>query len=100
MACPLRPRTCDKTRCAAEATPSDSWRNRDFDLRIHCEEISLPRRRLMFFPRRHDRCKQPAMMRAGAEAVERVEMLRHAVALVGLETIARAILRQHAHQAV
>ena len=39
-------------------------------------------------------------MHRGAEPVQRLEMLGHAVALVGLETVARAILRQLAHQAV
>ena len=36
----------------------------------------------------------------GSEPVERLEMLGHAVALVGFEAVARTILRQRAHQPV
>ena len=39
-------------------------------------------------------------MKAGPEPVQRLEMLRHGIALVVLEAVARAIQRQRAHQAV
>jgi len=49
---------------------------------------------------RRDRRKQAAMMHRGSEPVQRLKMLRHGIALVRLEAITWAILRQLAHQAV
>ena len=55
-------------------------------------DLALDRPRLMLFPRGHDGRKEAAVMHRGTQPVKRRQMLRHAVALVGLEAIARAIL--------
>ena len=55
---------------------------------------------MMLFPRGDHRGKEAAVMHGRAEPVERLEMFRNRVALVALETVTRAILRQRAHQPV
>src|SRR6202040_3244651 len=83
-----------------EATTSARGTDLKGKLCLGCDDFTFDRDRLMSFPRRYNRCKKPAVMHGGSEPMQRLEMLRHAVALVGFETIARAILRQLAHQPV
>src|SRR6267154_2538145 len=62
--------------------------------------MALDRDGLVLLTGRHNRRKQAAMMHRGSEPVQRRKMLRHGIALVLLEAITWAILRELAHQPV
>ena len=55
---------------------------------------------MMFVPRRHDGSEKAPVMHRGTEPVQRLQMFRHAIALVGLKAITRTILGELAHQSV
>src|ERR1700733_11710044 len=62
--------------------------------------LALDGPRLVLFASGYDRRKEAAVMHRRTQPVERLEMLRHAVALVRLKAIARAFLRQRARQTI
>src|SRR5215475_135681 len=88
---------------AANKLPfSKRCRDRSIALRWTREQIGLARDGpgLVLFARGDDGRKETAVMHGGPEPVQRLQMVRHAVALVLFEAIARAILGERAHQPV
>src|SRR5436190_8927010 len=53
------------------------------------EQVRRDRRRMMLFPRGDHRGEEAAVIHGRTEPVERLEMFRHRVALVALETVTR-----------
>src|SRR3954453_7606362 len=69
-------------------------------LRFEREQVRRDRGRIVLFPRGDHWRKEAAVMHGRTKPIERLEMFRDGITLVALETVARAILRQRAHQAV
>src|SRR5262245_47880778 len=82
----------DKARTRPRQLDSVCGGKREFDRVVDRKQILLPLDGpgLVLLARRDDGRKEAAVVHAGAEAVQRLEVLGHGVALVLLEAIARA----------